>query len=89
MNIPLRITYDWTQRNWVVYRVDMDKHSHVGSKDGADALIYMIHHLIKPKNKYMREAVRRLLTDEEWQDHFRGKDGYVNRPRGLRKQGRG
>lgn len=85
VNVPLEKAYDKIQRNWVVYRVGADRHSHVGSKDGADALIYMIRNNIKPKDKYMRKAVQRLLTEDEWLEHFRGKDKYINRPKHLRK----
>lgn len=65
---------------WLVHRVGDTSHSHYKHRSGANQLVKLYELGVMPRNAYHREAMRRVVTDEEWLNLKEcGKQRYLNR----------
>lgn len=75
------IRKDRKMGGYVIVRVGYpyEYHSHVKKMDGAHQVIRMIDRGIEPNKEWLRVAVRRLLTDDEYRRLKKKKQPYRNR----------
>lgn len=65
---------------WIVHRHNDYRHSHYAHRSGANQLIKLYEMGVKPRNVYHREAMRRLLDNDEWEQLKEcNKQRYVNK----------
>ncbi len=72
INPLFRITKDRRTKTWVVARTDLphEHHTHFKDLNGCFKLIHLFEKGIKPNHPYLKEAMLRITTPEEW-DGFR------------------
>ena len=65
---------------YIVARHNDSRHSHYRHRSGCRQLIKLYEMGVKPRNAYHREAMRRLLNQDEW-DQLKecNKQQYVNK----------
>ena len=66
---------------FVIIRVngEYEQHSHVKTMGGIHQILRLIELGLEPRQPWMQEAVRRILTAEEYAKLKRCKEKYVNR----------
>jgi hypothetical protein len=78
--------YIATDRNGykVLWREGTDRHAHLRDMTKVNMLLHLIELNLLPRDEYMQESCRRLLSPEEFATLKKPKDKYHNVPRGLR-----
>ena len=77
-----------TSHGYVVVNTDgsYENHSHFTNLKGAQRCILLIKKKILPNDEWWREALRRLLTEEEFAElRPNNRNEYYNVPRGQRR----
>jgi len=64
-----------------------EQHAHIRDISKVKVLIHLIENNLLPKDEYLQESCRRLLTEEEFAILKRPKDKYINKPKQLRVRG--
>jgi hypothetical protein len=74
------IRKDRKTNGYVVIRVGYpyDFHSHCDKMAGAQQILRLIDKGLEPNQPWMQEAVRRLLTEEEYSKLKKRKEKYIN-----------
>ena len=78
--------YITTDRNGykIIWREGTQNHAHIRDICKVKMLLHLIELNLLPKDEYLQESCRRLLTPEEFATLKKPKDKYHNVPRGLR-----
>lgn len=73
--LEVRKTHD----GYIILRRNTDCHAHFKSRRSANLLMKMYHNQVLPCNPYMRKAMARVLTEEEF-NALKGKhkEPYIN-----------
>ena len=63
---------------------DHSQHAHIRDIRKVKVLIHLIENNLLPKDEYLQQSCRRLLTEEEFAILKKPKDNYNNKPKHLR-----